>query len=162
MAGNAIEWILFSTARFNESEELRDRVHTRVIAHNKNHKLFAVRDVVFNIENVTDVKSTDQELVNDYKLYQNYPNPFNPATKIQYSIPVAALSEAEVPKVRIVIYDIVGREIGTLVNEEQIPGNYEVEFSIHSDNGRNLSSGIYYYQLTVNNFTETKKMLLIK
>jgi len=64
--------------------------------------------------------------------------------------------------VQLKVYDILGREVATLVNEKQKPGYYEVEFNSFSGSVRNLSTGIYFYQLTAGNFIETKKMLLIK
>ena len=60
------------------------------------------------------------------------------------------------------VYDILGREVATLVNEKQKPGNYEVEFNCHSGEGRNLTSGVYFYQLTADQYFETKRMILIK
>jgi len=99
----------------------------------------------------------------NFSLIQNYPNPFNPSTVISYQLPVSGL-------VTLKVFDILGNEIATLVNEEKQPGTYEVEFSIYSDEGRNLTSGIYFYQLKVRGpeinsgqgFIETKKMVLIK
>ena len=88
--------------------------------------------------------------VNDYKLYQNFPNPFNPATQISYSVPNSEF-------VTLKIYDVLGNEVQTLVNEMQIVGTYKVTF----DAGK-LSSGIYFYKLKAGNFTETKKMILLK
>ena len=85
-----------------------------------------------------------------FKLNQNYPNPFNPLTTITYSIPERA-------KVILKIYDVLGNEIITLVNEEKSIGNYKVEFD-----GRDLPSGIYFYQLRSDNFVSTKKLLLLK
>ncbi|MCW9066402.1 MAG: T9SS type A sorting domain-containing protein, partial [Ignavibacteriaceae bacterium] len=85
-----------------------------------------------------------------YKLEQNYPNPFNPTTTIQYSI-------KERTPVQLVLYDILGREVEVLVNEEQVAGYYKVNF-----NAANLASGIYFYRLKAGSFVETKKMLLIK
>ena len=86
----------------------------------------------------------------DFKLYQNYPNPFNPNTVISYQLPV-------ISHVKLGIYDILGRKIVTLVNEEKQPGNYEVEF-----NASKLASGIYFYKITAGNFSETKKLVLLK
>lgn len=85
-----------------------------------------------------------------FKLNQNFPNPFNPYTKIKYSIPQSSF-------VILKVYDILGREIVTLVKEEQLPGNYETIF-----NANNLSSGIYFYQLKTENYTQTKKMILMR
>jgi len=85
-----------------------------------------------------------------FVLSQNFPNPFNPTTKIKYFIPKTSL-------VTIKVYDILGKEVTTLVNEEKSPGNYEVEF-----NGKSLASGIYFYRLQAGGFVETKKMILLK
>jgi carboxypeptidase T len=87
---------------------------------------------------------------NKYTLEQNYPNPFNPATQINYSIAKEGL-------VKISIYDVLGREVKTLVNEVKTPGFYAVDFD-----GTNLSSGMYFYRMESGSFTDTKKMTLIK
>jgi len=83
-------------------------------------------------------------------LHQNYPNPFNPVTKINYELPVSA-------HVALKVYDILGKEIITLLNEKQVMGSYEIEF-----NGEDLPSGIYFYKLVSTEFTETRKMVLLK
>jgi|WetSurMetagenome_2_1015567.scaffolds.fasta_scaffold18966_3 photosystem II stability/assembly factor-like uncharacterized protein len=101
--------------------------------------------------------SSDISLIN-YILSQNYPNPFNPVTKIKYEIPSVTLRQVQSDiSVKLKVYDILGREIATLVNEEKPAGEYEVEF-----NASNLPSGIYFYRLTTGNHSETKKMVLIK
>jgi uncharacterized protein (TIGR02145 family) len=94
---------------------------------------------------------------NGYPLNQNYPNPFNPSTKISYQIP-------ELSFVTLKVYDVLGNELATLVNEEKPAGNYEIEFSAtgHSSEVGNLPSGVYFYTLTAHNFFETRKMILIK
>ncbi len=101
----------------------------------------------------------------DFKLSQNYPNPFNPTTTIEYSIKEPGVRSQKPELVTLKVYDILGREVTTLVNEVQPPGNYEVSFD-----GTELSSGIYYYQIRTNDpstgsgqsFVETRKMVLIK
>ena len=85
-----------------------------------------------------------------YKLDQNYPNPFNPSTTINYSIPKASI-------VTIKIFNIIGQEVKTLVNENKSPGNYSLRF-----NAANLSSGVYFYSLRAENYFQVKKMLLLK
>jgi photosystem II stability/assembly factor-like uncharacterized protein len=90
-----------------------------------------------------------------YLLNQNYPNPFNPTTKIKFSIP--PVGNGRDRSVRIIVYDALGREVQTLVNEHLQPGAYEVEWD-----GSNYSSGVYYYTLVSDNYYETKKMILIK
>ena len=89
-------------------------------------------------------------IINNYSLRQNYPNPFNPATTITYQIPERSF-------VTLKVYDILGNEVATLVNEEKPAGSYEVEW-----NALSLPSGIYFYQLRANNFIESKKMILLK
>jgi len=87
---------------------------------------------------------------NDFNLYQNYPNPFNPSTKIQFALTKSS-------KVLLRVYDVTGHEVSTLVNETKSLGEYEISF-----NAADLPSGIYFYNLSAGNFTETKKMLLLK
>jgi hypothetical protein len=102
---------------------------------------------------------------NAFSLEQNYPNPFNPSTKIKYTIPNVIANEVKQSQlITFKVYDILGNEVATLVNEEQAPGVYEVEFnsSSHSGEVRNLPSGIYFYQLKAGQFVETKKMVLMK
>lgn len=86
----------------------------------------------------------------DFNLYQNYPNPFNPETNIKFSISKAGLTILKV-------YDISGKEVASLMNEKLIQGSYVVKF-----NGSNLASGVYYYELSTDNFKQIKKMMLIK
>ncbi|HMU44408.1 MAG TPA: T9SS type A sorting domain-containing protein [Ignavibacteriaceae bacterium] len=92
-----------------------------------------------------------------FVLYQNYPNPFNPTTKIRYSIPPSVNASEEKTLVTLKVYDILGNEATTLVNEEKFAGNYEVLFKAN-----NLSSGIYFYTLKTGNYSETKKLILMK
>ena len=91
----------------------------------------------------------------NFWLGQNYPNPFNPTTTIRFSIPPFEGSSGRI--VTVTIYDILGREVATLVNEQLKPGTYEVEWD-----GREFSSGIYFYKLISGNYLETKKMVLLK
>ena len=91
-----------------------------------------------------------------FALYQNYPNPFNPTTKIKFTI-LVTLSEVEGSPVTLKIYDALGNEVATLINEEKPAGEYELEFFASE-----LSSGIYFYKLSVGSFNETKKMILMK
>lgn len=90
------------------------------------------------------------EQPNEYFLAQNYPNPFNPSTKISYGIQEAGV-------VNLKVYNILGSEVATLVNEHKPAGNFEVNFE-----SNHLSSGIYIYRLVTNNFSETRKMILEK
>lgn len=93
----------------------------------------------------------------EFKLYQNYPNPFNPTTTIQYSIPFAGRSATSPYNIRLTIFDILGNEIAVLVNQNKTPGNYSAEF-----NAKNLASGTYFYKLSAGEFTDVKKMILVK
>jgi len=97
-----------------------------------------------------------------FSLSQNYPNPFNPSTKIRFTVPKVSLSGVEGSLVTLKVYDVLGNEISTLVNEAKTAGVYEVEFNSHSGEVRNLTSGIYFYKLQAGNFVETKKMILMK
>ena len=98
----------------------------------------------------------NKEAVPDsYALLQNYPNPFNPSTTIKYSIPDGETTRRVVSTLK--VYDILGREVATLVNEEKSSGNYEVKFD-----GSRLGSGVYFYTLRAGDFVQTKKMMLIK
>jgi len=101
-------------------------------------------------QSLTDVLTDGSDSPKDYHLLQNYPNPFNPNTIISYQLPVSS-------KVIIKVYDILGDEIATLVNEEKPAGNYEVNY-----NALQLSSGIYFYKMQAGSFINTKKMILIK
>ncbi|HRN26606.1 MAG: T9SS type A sorting domain-containing protein [Ignavibacteriaceae bacterium] len=107
-----------------------------------NKKIYLTKSFVFNY---TKPK--------DYSLEQNFPNPFNPSTKIRYTVPDLGSN----PEVILKIYDILGKEIATLVNEKQAPGYKEIDF-----NGSNLASGVYIYRLSAGDFVSIKKMMLIK
>ncbi len=96
------------------------------------------------------ISNYSSEIPNSYLLKQNFPNPFNPTTNINFTIPQSGF-------VSLKIFDMVGKEVATLVNESKPAGNYIVGF-----NASNLPSGAYFYRIETNNFTDTKKMLLIK
>ena len=116
-------------------------VLTKVVPNNGNLRITPII--------ATDVKN-EIKSVSVYHLFQNYPNPFNPSTKISWQTPVNGRQTLKV-------YDILGNEVVTLIDEEKLAGNYELNF----DAGK-LCSGIYYYQLRAGNFVETKKMILLK
>jgi hypothetical protein len=94
--------------------------------------------------------SQNRNIPESYTLYQNFPNPFNPSTTIKYSIPQASF-------VTLKVYDILGREVQSLVNEEKPTGSYEIKF-----NGSYLSSGVYFYRMHAGSFVSTKKLILLK
>jgi hypothetical protein len=96
------------------------------------------------------ISNYNNEIPDVYKLEQNYPNPFNPVTSISFAIPKAGI-------VKLVIYDVLGREVASVLNEFITAGNHSIEFDASS-----LASGVYFYTLRVNDFTDTKKMMLLK
>ncbi len=108
---------------------------------------------------ITSVEEDKLIIPFEFSLEQNYPNPFNPTTKIEYSIPKVETGHAPSlqQNISIIIYDVNGREVAVLVNKVQLAGKYSVNF-----NAGNLSSGIYFYTLSIGNKTLTKKMNLIK
>ena len=106
---------------------------------------------------ITDVKEEQASKIKDFRLFNNYPNPFNPSTTIEYSIPLPENKNISSVPVTLKIYDMLGREIKTLVNKQEKPGNYSVQF-----NADNLPSGIYFYRLQAGGFAQTKKMILLK
>ena len=103
---------------------------------------------------VTDLEE-GQSLNNEFKLFQNYPNPFNPSTTIKYSVPQAGI-------VTLKVFNAIGQEIVSLVNEYKPAGNHSLEFDSRSYAGKELSSGVYFYNIRVGKFTDTKKLLFIK
>jgi hypothetical protein len=111
--------------------------------------LYAGNNKHFNNDPINKEKSSLQQS-DDYKLYQNFPNPFNPVTKISYKIQREGT-------VTLKVYNLVGQVVGTLVNEKQNAGTYEVEFDASE-----LTSGVYLYKLQINGFTSVKRMTVIK
>jgi hypothetical protein len=119
-------------------------------------------DGSFEYSNIVEVEFS---LPIEFSLEQNYPKPFNPSTKIKYTIPNVTLSGVEGSRVALKVYDVLGNEIATLVNEEKQPGNYEVNFDASK-----FSSGVYFYEIRVENpstssgegFVQTKKMILLR
>lgn len=93
----------------------------------------------------------------EFKLEQNYPNPFNPSTTISFTIPNVTLGGVEGSRVQLKVYDILGNEITTLVNDYRDAGIYNVQFTMH-----NLASGIYFYKLQAGDYVESRKMILLK
>ncbi|MBK7228925.1 MAG: T9SS type A sorting domain-containing protein [Ignavibacteriales bacterium] len=102
----------------------------------------------------TDVEDETQ-LPTEFALLQNYPNPFNPTTTITYHLPKTA-------NVELKVYDVLGNEVATLINEEKSAGVFEVQFNVTQDSRPAMSSGVYFYKLTAGDFASTKKMILIK
>jgi hypothetical protein len=111
----------------------------------------AVRLISYNP--ATSVKKNENIQITDFKLYQNYPNPFNPSTVISYQLSVNSY-------ITLKIYDILGREVATLVDEYKEAGIYEVEFNVAQT--ISLCSGVYFYTIQAGDYLETKKMILLR
>lgn len=109
-----------------------------------------VNQILYGDTLSTEINLTSSEVPEKFSLKQNYPNPFNPSTKINYELKSSGF-------VSIKVYDVMGKEVSELVNEKQTTGSYEVTFD-----GTNLPSGVYYYRLETEGFSEVKKMSLIK
>ena len=99
-------------------------------------------------------------LPNYFELYQNYPNPFNPSTKIQFK--VGSLEFGEPIRTTLVIYNILGQKVRTLLDEERLPGSYQVIWDGKNDTGKEVTSGIYFYQLKTGDYTDCRKMVLLR
>ena len=102
------------------------------------------------LENPVSVNSVSNENVKGFSLSQNYPNTFNPSTHLEYGISALGF-------VSLKVYDLLGKEVKTLVNEVKPPGIYSTEFD-----GSNLPSGIYFYKIEVGHFSQVRKMILVK
>ena len=114
-------------------------------------ELLDISDNTFSLSDTTTAVEDDNGLPTDYLLFQNFPNPFNPSTEIEYSLPISG-------DVRLTVYDVLGNEIGKLVDDSKNSGTHSVAFNAH-----NLSSGIYFYELVVDGkLISTKKMILVK
>jgi photosystem II stability/assembly factor-like uncharacterized protein len=114
-------------------------------------------EIVLNLT-PTFIEENNSSVPLDYVLFNNYPNPFNPSTKIKYSIPSVIANEVKQYQfVSLKVYDILGNEIETLVNEEKPAGTYEITWHVEQ-----LPSGVYFYQLKAGDYVNTKKMILLK
>jgi len=105
---------------------------------------------------IVGISQLSNKVPESFSLSQNYPNPFNPTTKISFAIPPSK-GDRGMSMIRLVIYDALGKEVAVLINEQLKPGTYEVDWD-----GTNFPSGIYFYKLEIGEFTQTKKMVLIK
>ena len=135
-----------NTGAIGEDGTLYLGVHKSSLFYGTEKNLIAIRDtgtVGVEKEDITPL---------DFSLMQNYPNPFNPSTTISYQIPSNNF-------VTLKVYDVLGNEVSTLVNEWQEQGSYNAQFTT---NGKQLSSGMYFYTLTAGKFTDTKKFILMK
>jgi hypothetical protein len=113
--------------------------------------VYTYRAFKYDLTNgVTGIQPVNSEIPETYKLMQNYPNPFNPSTKIKFQLPKQGFAKIEV-------FDEMGRSVKTLLNENMQAGNFEVDF-----NAENIPSGVYFYRLSTKEFSDTKKLILIK
>lgn len=111
---------------------------------------FAASQYIYKYGKTTGVSFSNTESPVNFKLYQNYPNPFNPVTKIKFDV-------FKTSNVIVKVYDNLGKETALLLNQKHVPGSYEIEFD-----GSKLGSGIYFYRLEADNFSEVKKMTFIR
>jgi hypothetical protein len=121
----------------------------------RKYNLFGDPSIVLKTVQPTGQFFEDELVSESFRLHQNYPNPFNPTTTIKYTLPFGVNSESSIVKIK--IFDLLGREIETLVNEIQKPGNYEIEW-----NAADKPSGVYFYRLQAGGLSETRKMILSK
>lgn len=108
------------------------------------------KNIIVYISNISSTEDEINQAPKHFRIFQNYPNPFNPTTKIRFTI-------SEVRYTTLKVYDVLGKEVFTLVNEEKPVGSYKIEF-----NAADLPSGVYFYQLKAGDFIETKKMILLR
>lgn len=135
--------LILTDLKTGSSVDMRGRSEIKFTENPGVKRLFKVSGTIVNVEK-------DNLIPKEFALYQNYPNPFNPETIIEFNIPKRTF-------VKLTIYDILGREIKVLINEEINPGKYAVKF-----NASNLPSGIYFYRLDAGEFSDIKKMVFVK
>ncbi|MBN8572102.1 MAG: T9SS type A sorting domain-containing protein, partial [Ignavibacteria bacterium] len=113
---------------------------------------FTINNLIFTLNPLdrVGIQNIGTTVSKDFVLHQNYPNPFNPETKIRFEVVSAK-------NINITVFDVLGKEVATLVNKKFTPGTYEVSFD-----ASRLSSGIYFYKLITDDFVDTKKMMLIR
>jgi phosphatidylserine/phosphatidylglycerophosphate/cardiolipin synthase-like enzyme len=150
------QWIITGSQNWSSSGENTNNENTVIIQSARVANLYLQEFAARYYEAggmdsiLVSVEQIDPHIPASFSLLQNYPNPFNPSTRIKYSLPSNQL-------VTLRVYDLLGREVATLVNEKQAAGTYQVQFSMNG-----LASGVYFYRLGASGFVETKKMLLMK
>jgi hypothetical protein len=155
-SGNIIWYQLLSTTNHRDAE-----AYSIAVDDNKNVVITGEWNYLFTTvkyQQTVAIKQNQNNIPCTFSISQNYPNPFNPSTKIKFDIPNFPLMKgARGMSVQLTIYDLLGREVATLVNQQLQPGLYEVEFD-----ASNYPSGVYFYRLTSGDFTSTQKMVLLK
>ena len=134
----------------NENHAVSGTIGQPFVGASGNDNNFIMHGFLHNSLIVTDLKENFKIKPKEFRIYQNYPNPFNPSTVVSWQLPSGS-------HVLIKVYDILGNEIATLVNEEKSAGTYKVEF-----NASSLSSGVYFYKIQAATFSQVKKMILLK
>ncbi|MCZ7616174.1 MAG: T9SS type A sorting domain-containing protein [Ignavibacteriaceae bacterium] len=154
--GNDFSSIGFVNGKGTTTERQNYSYRDKIIADGKYYYRLKQIDYLGQSE-YSDIIEIDIKIFNSFLLEQNYPNPFNPVTTIGYGL-------KEKSNVKITVINSIGEEVALLVNEEKEPGYHTVEFNAasHSGNVRNLSSGVYFYQLKAGDFVELKKMILLR
>jgi hypothetical protein len=142
--GNGKVWVYYSAVEIDTTKPYLKRQ-------------FQLRRCETPMNTSTGINTISSDVIQDYHLFQNYPNPFNPTTIISFTIPNVTLSGVEGSRVQLKVFDILGNEVITLVDEYKPAGMYNVQFTMH-----NLASGIYFYKLQAGDFVESKKMILFK
>lgn len=139
------------------SSGLTDSTWVRTLSINSSGRIFAGtgHSVFRSVQSTVGVEELSTYVPAAFMLEQNYPNPFNPATKFGFRI-------AEFGMVTLTVYNLIGQEVATLVNEVKQPGSYEVTWDPSTSSGQVLASGVYFYRLTAGNFVETKKLILLR
>ena len=143
----------FGVYRWKVSDTPSNNCLIQIVSSN-DYGISDISNKKFSIVNTTEARENNN-VIDNFSLSQNYPNPFNPTTKIKYSIP--SLNMKHAATVKLTIFNVLGNEIETLVNETKSSGEYEVNF-----NAGNLPSGVYYYRLQAGDFSQTKKLVLLK
>jgi len=129
----------------------------------KNHDLDTIRiPLTLCIDTTTSVDFDEDQKPTSFALFQNYPNPFNPSTKIPFTVHGSQFMVHRPIHTTLKIYNILGQKVRTLVDEPKTAGSYEVIWDGKDDKGKDVASGIYFYQLTAGKYKETKKMVLIR
>ncbi|MDG1222984.1 MAG: T9SS type A sorting domain-containing protein, partial [Candidatus Marinimicrobia bacterium] len=145
---------VFATIRLQVLETTTEESINLTINKIRINESAPVEDVMVFI--TQEVLSTDNATVpNVYALHQNYPNPFNPNTKISYDLPEASV-------VSLSIYDLMGREIRTMINSEQIAGFKNIQWNATDNLGKSVPAGMYIYTIQAGEFRQTRKMVLLK